>query len=225
MITLPIAPATVRFFGSCLAVLAGVALAPASLSAQASKPAGDGSSAPGFSIETEMLTYRALEANSEAIACEVAAYLHGTSVNFKNPPPGPSATSPETAQATASSSSRSIAACTVTSRSGAPICKRWRSSSSGERPPAPLPVRRLLLHARPRALAPAALLVRQPPPPPPPLARWAFLRRLARRFPPRRAYSACLRPIMMLRRWAGPSRIRPSWTTSAANCARSTSRC
>jgi hypothetical protein len=88
MITLPIAPATVRFFGSCLAVLAGVALAPASLSAQASKPAGDGSSAPGFSIETEMLTYRALEANSEAIACEVAAYLHGTSVNFKNPPPG-----------------------------------------------------------------------------------------------------------------------------------------
>ena len=93
MIKLSIAPATAFFIVFCLAALAGLALAPASLPAQpaptqASKPAGESSSASGFSIETEMLTYRALEANSEAIACEVAAYLHGTSVNFKNPPPG-----------------------------------------------------------------------------------------------------------------------------------------
>jgi hypothetical protein len=33
--------------------------------------------ANGFSIETEMLTYRALESNGEAIACDIAAYLNG----------------------------------------------------------------------------------------------------------------------------------------------------
>jgi hypothetical protein len=36
----------------------------------------------GFSIESEMLTYRALESNSEAIACDVAGYLQGTLPNF-----------------------------------------------------------------------------------------------------------------------------------------------
>jgi hypothetical protein len=35
-----------------------------------------------------MLTYSALESNSEAIACDVAAYLNNTSVNFTNPPAG-----------------------------------------------------------------------------------------------------------------------------------------
>jgi hypothetical protein len=45
-------------------------------------------SSPGFSIETEMLTYSALESNSEAIACDVAAYLNNTSVSFANPPAG-----------------------------------------------------------------------------------------------------------------------------------------
>jgi hypothetical protein len=49
--------------------------------------AGDPSS-PGFSIETEMLTYSALESNSEAIACDIAAYLNNTSVNFTSPPAG-----------------------------------------------------------------------------------------------------------------------------------------
>lgn len=39
-------------------------------------------------IETEMLTYRALESNSEAIACDIAAYLNGVSANFTNPPAG-----------------------------------------------------------------------------------------------------------------------------------------
>jgi hypothetical protein len=87
MIKLPFS-AKACFFGFGLALLAGMALTPPALSAQASKPAADSSSASGFSIETEMLTYRALEANSEAIACEVAAFLHNTTVNFKNPTPG-----------------------------------------------------------------------------------------------------------------------------------------
>jgi hypothetical protein len=45
----------------------------------------DGSSAAsGFSIETEMLTYRALESNGEAIACDVAAYFNGATPSFTN---------------------------------------------------------------------------------------------------------------------------------------------
>jgi hypothetical protein len=44
--------------------------------------------ASGFSIETEMLTYRALESNGEAIACDVAAYLYGTKPDFKDLPHG-----------------------------------------------------------------------------------------------------------------------------------------
>ena len=40
-----------------------------------------------FSIESEMLTYRALESNSEAVACDIAAYLNGASVDFANAPP------------------------------------------------------------------------------------------------------------------------------------------
>ena len=53
------------------------------------KAAGDSSpAAVGFSIESEMLTYRALESNSEAIACDVTAFLNGTSPNFTDPPPG-----------------------------------------------------------------------------------------------------------------------------------------
>jgi hypothetical protein len=31
----------------------------------------------GFSIETEMLTYKSLEANSEAVACDIARHLFG----------------------------------------------------------------------------------------------------------------------------------------------------
>jgi hypothetical protein len=34
----------------------------------------------GFSIESEMLTYKSLEANSEAIACDIAKYLYGGEV-------------------------------------------------------------------------------------------------------------------------------------------------
>jgi hypothetical protein len=50
--------------------------------------ADNSSGAPGFSIESEMLTYRALQSNSEAIACDIAAYVNGTNADFKNPPPG-----------------------------------------------------------------------------------------------------------------------------------------
>jgi hypothetical protein len=47
--------------------------------AGASKSSSDtgSSSALGFSIESEMLSYRALESNSQAVACDVAAYLSG----------------------------------------------------------------------------------------------------------------------------------------------------
>lgn len=53
------------------------------------KGSTDASSAPtGFSIESEMLTYRAMESNTQAIACDIAAYLNGATANFTNPPPG-----------------------------------------------------------------------------------------------------------------------------------------
>lgn len=53
-----------------------------------SAPSQDGSGAAGFSIESEMLTYRALESNSEAVACDLAAYLTGGSAEFGNPSKG-----------------------------------------------------------------------------------------------------------------------------------------
>ncbi len=67
----------------------------------AGKPAGpNGSSSQnkdvtgdlGFSIESEMLSYRALESNSEAVACDVAAYLRGGSAIFPNRPVGSTCT-------------------------------------------------------------------------------------------------------------------------------------
>jgi hypothetical protein len=48
----------------------------------------DGAGPLGFSIESEMLTYRALESNSEAVACDIAAYINGGSASFTNPPAG-----------------------------------------------------------------------------------------------------------------------------------------
>ncbi|MDP9052561.1 MAG: hypothetical protein M3O31_17850 [Acidobacteriota bacterium] len=90
----------VRLFSSSFALLtlAGISLVSARLLAQttpaistsaAAKPTGTGSAtASGFSIETEMLTYRALESNGEAIACDVAAYLYNTKTDFKNLPGG-----------------------------------------------------------------------------------------------------------------------------------------
>jgi hypothetical protein len=43
----------------------------------AAKGGDSDSSGLGFSIETEMLTYKSLEANSEAIACDIARRLYG----------------------------------------------------------------------------------------------------------------------------------------------------
>jgi hypothetical protein len=77
---------------SCFLLLGLSAFTGASLGlhAQTAAPAKPPSSgtASGFSIETEMLTYRALESNGEAIACDVAAYLYGTQPDFKNLPNG-----------------------------------------------------------------------------------------------------------------------------------------
>ena len=46
------------------------------------------SGASGFSIESEMLTYRALQSNGEAIACDVAAYVNATNADFNSHPDG-----------------------------------------------------------------------------------------------------------------------------------------
>jgi hypothetical protein len=42
----------------------------------------------GFSIETEMLTYRALESNSQALACDIAGFVLGAKPDFAHPSPG-----------------------------------------------------------------------------------------------------------------------------------------
>ena len=56
------------------------------------KPSGGGAASPdnslGFAIESEMLTYHALESNSEAVACDIAAYFSGGTADFTNPPAG-----------------------------------------------------------------------------------------------------------------------------------------
>jgi hypothetical protein len=83
-------PCTIWRRGLFLALAAG-ALAIGSARAQTASTKGSADAAPaspGFSIETEMLTYRALESNSAAVACDIAAYLNGATANFTNPPPG-----------------------------------------------------------------------------------------------------------------------------------------
>jgi hypothetical protein len=78
-------------------VICALALNPGTIpvALAAPDPAAGGSEAKeaqgnraGFSIESEMLTYRALESNSEAVACDVAAYVNGSVANFSAPPPG-----------------------------------------------------------------------------------------------------------------------------------------
>jgi hypothetical protein len=54
--------------------------------AQPKEKADTSPAAPSFSIESEMLTYRALQSNSEAIACDIAAYLNGSTATFKEHP-------------------------------------------------------------------------------------------------------------------------------------------
>jgi hypothetical protein len=84
--------------GQLALLLICVAVSPGSLWAQKEpKPTSadntstrsqDGSSALSFSIESEMLTYRALESDSEAVACDIAAYLNGGAADFNSPPSG-----------------------------------------------------------------------------------------------------------------------------------------
>jgi hypothetical protein len=73
-----------------LLTLLGASIGSTRLDAQAAaaKQAGGSGGASGFSIETEMLTYRALESNGEAIACDVAAYLYNTKTDFRKMPGG-----------------------------------------------------------------------------------------------------------------------------------------
>lgn len=77
-------------FRFALLLLASVFAGNPCLHAQAAASSAAKSSSPasGFSIETEMLTYRALESNGEAIACDVAAYLYNTKPDFKDVPSG-----------------------------------------------------------------------------------------------------------------------------------------
>ena len=77
-------------FGILLFALNGASLhLEAQSTAAGAKPAAaTTNTASGFSIETEMLTYRSLESNGEAIACDVAAYLYGTKPDFKDLPTG-----------------------------------------------------------------------------------------------------------------------------------------
>ena len=78
--------------GLVLVLALGAVSLPFAQGQAASKGGGDSSPAGvGFSIESEMLTYRALESNSEAIACDVAAFLYKTSANFSDTglPKGP----------------------------------------------------------------------------------------------------------------------------------------
>jgi hypothetical protein len=72
---------------ACFALAVGCAQAQSVTAKESTKstPSGD----PGFSIQTEMLTYRALESNSEAVACDVAGFLSGTSASFTNSAAGP----------------------------------------------------------------------------------------------------------------------------------------
>jgi hypothetical protein len=70
------------FSAASLAVAVCSAQAPSSTPKQSSPPQSGSS---GFSIETEMLTYRALESDSEAVACDVAGVITGTRPDFAHP--------------------------------------------------------------------------------------------------------------------------------------------
>jgi hypothetical protein len=70
------------------ALLILVAASSPSVQAQgaAGKTAGAGEGV-GFAIETEMLTYRAVESNSQAVACDLAAYLYNVQPAIKTEEP------------------------------------------------------------------------------------------------------------------------------------------
>jgi hypothetical protein len=152
---------------SSLSLLALIAV-PLSLNAQAAAPAAAKTAAPasntasGFSIETEMLTYRALESNGEAIACDVAAYLYGTKPDFKNLPTGAIcnvgslSSGPSNIGVVVLPFDRSVFADFQIWRSDMQTMAEFRSP------------RRQRLHRAPAA----ALLLAAQPAPPPPSAGW-----------------------------------------------------
>ena len=80
-------------------LFAAFAWAPVSARAQTAPPAKGAPAAAasaannanglGFSIESEMLTYRALESNSQAVACDIGAYLTGGAAQFSTDPKKP----------------------------------------------------------------------------------------------------------------------------------------
>jgi hypothetical protein len=76
------------FCSLVLLTLLATSYGSARLHAQTAAAAKPPASSSGFSIETEMLTYRALESNGEAIACDVAGYLYNTKADFKSLPTG-----------------------------------------------------------------------------------------------------------------------------------------
>ncbi|HJX82989.1 MAG TPA: hypothetical protein VJ723_01450, partial [Candidatus Angelobacter sp.] len=80
---------TMKLLARLLLELSVVVSAYSSQSAAGQKGAGSGAAgtpdqaAPaglGFSIESEMMTYKSVQANSEAIACDIARYLYGPEV-------------------------------------------------------------------------------------------------------------------------------------------------
>ncbi|HUN85207.1 MAG TPA: hypothetical protein VMU48_12565 [Terracidiphilus sp.] len=64
----------------CLCCLTAAGQKGSGGSSSSGDSSGSSSNAPGFSIETEMFTYRAVAENSEAIACDIARYLYGGAV-------------------------------------------------------------------------------------------------------------------------------------------------
>jgi hypothetical protein len=78
----------IKLFARLLLALSIAASVSSGPFAAGQKNAGSGAAANpdaapaglGFSIESEMMTYKSVQANSEAIACDIARYLYGTEV-------------------------------------------------------------------------------------------------------------------------------------------------
>jgi hypothetical protein len=77
---LTVAVAVIALSATVSGQTSGPAGAPAKSASTATGGPGGGevASGPGFSIETEMFTYKALEENSETVACDVARHLYGS---------------------------------------------------------------------------------------------------------------------------------------------------
>jgi hypothetical protein len=74
--------AAARITALALLLLIVVAAAHGQAAPSKSGASGAGPAGSGFAIESEMLTYRAVESNSETLACDVAAYLYKVPATF-----------------------------------------------------------------------------------------------------------------------------------------------